>query len=121
MLQAAWHSGSDRYLKKSAAALVLLLALGGTAYWLKSGDQLKSLLPGASLAPAQTPATAGGGAKRAASSVEVATAEEGQLSDDIAAIGSLVSDESVDISAETNGRIVDVIDVFVKADIEADK
>jgi membrane fusion protein (multidrug efflux system) len=109
MLQAAWYSGSDSYLKKSAAALVLLLALGGAAYWLQSGDQLKSLLPGASLAPTQTPAAAGGGAKRAASSVEVATAEEGQLSDDIAAIGSLVSDESVDISAETNGRIVEIL------------
>ena len=109
MLQAAWYSGSDRYLKKSAAALVLLLALGGAAYWLQSGDQLTSFLPGASSAPAQTPAAAGGGAKRAASSVEVATAKEGQLSDDIAAIGSLVSDESVDISAETNGRIVEIL------------
>ena len=109
MLQAAWYSGSDRYLKKSAAALVLLLALGGGAFFKQTSDQLKSLLPGASLAPTQTPATAGGGAKRAASSVEVATAEEGQLSDDIAAIGSLVSDESVDISAETNGRIVEIL------------
>ena len=40
--------------------------------------------------------------------MEVATAREGQLSDDIAAIGSLVSEESVDISAETNGRIVEI-------------
>ncbi|MDO8353681.1 MAG: efflux RND transporter periplasmic adaptor subunit, partial [Aestuariivirga sp.] len=94
-------------MKKSAAALVLLLALGGAAYWLQADGQLKSFWPGATVTQVQP--SAGGGAKRPPSSVEVATAKEGQLSDDIAAIGSLVSEESVDISAETNGRIVEIL------------
>jgi membrane fusion protein, multidrug efflux system len=95
-------------LKKSAAAVVLLFALGGAAYWLQAEGRLKSLWPSASVAQVQ-PAAPAGGARRPASSVEVATAKEGQLSDDIAAIGSLVSEESVDISAETNGRIVEIL------------
>ena len=110
MLKAALYSGSDFVLKKSAAAVVLLLVLGGAAYWLQASGQLKSYWPGASVAQVKPEATAGSGqGQRPASSVEVATAKEDQLSDDIAAIGSLVSEESVDISAETNGRIVEIL------------
>ena len=109
MLKAALYPGSGSHLKKSMAAVVLLLALGGAAYWLQADGQLKSFWPGTSVAEVKPAVTAGGGAKRPASSVEVATAKEGQLSDDIAAIGSLVSEESVDISAETNGRIVEIL------------
>ena len=91
MLKTALYSRSGSQLKKSAAAVVLLLVLGGVAYWLQADGQLKFFWPGASVADVKPAATAGGGAKRPASSVEVATAKEGQLSDDIAAIGSLVS------------------------------
>ncbi|MEQ1522075.1 MAG: hypothetical protein ABL936_12470, partial [Aestuariivirga sp.] len=72
-------------MKKSTAAVVLLLALGGAAYWLQADGQLKSFWPGASVADVKPAPAAGGGAKRPAASVEVATAKEGQLSDDIAA------------------------------------
>ena len=87
--------------------MALLLVLGGAAYWLQANGQFKAYWPGASAAQEDT--GKGGKGQRAPSSVEVATAKEGQLSDDIAAIGSLVSEESVDIAAETNGRIVEIL------------
>ena len=96
-------------MKKSATALVLLLILGVAAYWLQASGQFKAYWPGASVAQVKPEATRSGQGQRGPLSVEVATAKEGQLSDDIAAIGSLVSEESVDISAETNGRIVEIL------------
>jgi membrane fusion protein (multidrug efflux system) len=109
MLKVALYPGSDFVLKKSAAALVLLLILGVAAYWLQASGQLMTYLPGATVAQVKTEATRSGQGQRAPSSVEVATAKDEQLSDDIAAIGSLLSEESVDIAAETNGRIVEIL------------
>lgn len=43
-----------------------------------------------------------------ASPVEVAAAAAKTLSDDITAVGSLLSDESVQIAAETNGRVAEI-------------
>jgi membrane fusion protein, multidrug efflux system len=94
---------------KKWAAVVLLVILGGAAYWLESSGQLKSYWFSASVPQAKPDAAKNGQNKRTASPVEVATAKEDQLSDDIAAIGSLVSEESVDIAAETNGRIVEIL------------
>ena len=94
---------------KKSAAVILLLILGGAAYWLQSSGQLKSYLSGTSATQTKPDVVKAGQGKRLPSSVEVATAKEDQLSDDIAAIGSLVSEESVDISAETNGRIVEIL------------
>lgn len=96
-------------MKKSAAALVLLLILAVAAYWLQASGRFAALWPGASVAQVKPAATRSGQGQRGPLSVEVATAKEDQLSDDIAAIGSLLSEESVDISAETNGRIVEIL------------
>ena len=96
-------------MKKSAAALVLLLILAGFAYWLQASDQLKAYWQGASVAQVKPDTAKGGQGSRAPLAVEVATARQDQLSDDIAAVGSLVSEESVDIAAETNGRIVEIL------------
>jgi membrane fusion protein (multidrug efflux system) len=109
MLQAAWYSESGSRLKKSTAAVVLLLVLGGAAYWLQASGQLKTFWPGVSVTQVKPEATRSWQGQRGPLSVEVATAKEDQLSDDIAAIGSLLSEESVDISAETNGRIVEIL------------
>ena len=76
MLKAALYSGSGSQLKTSAAALVLLLVLGGAAYWLHANDMLNSLWPGASLAQVQPSPAAGTQGKRPAASVEVATAKD---------------------------------------------
>jgi membrane fusion protein, multidrug efflux system len=109
MRKAALHPGSDFVLKKSATALVLLLILGVAAYWLQASGQFKAYWPGASVAQVKPEATRNGQGQRGPLSVEVATAKDEQLSDDIAAIGSLLSEESVDIAAETNGRIVEIL------------
>ena len=109
MLKTALYPGSDFVLKKSAAALVLLAILGVAAYWLQASGQLKAFWPGATVAQVKPDAARSGQGQRGPLSVEVATAKEDQLSDDIAAIGSLLSEESVDIAAETNGRIVEIL------------
>ena len=102
-------------MKKSAAALVLLLILAGFAYWLQAGGQLKAYWQDTPVAQVKPDAgkdaqkKQGGQGNRAPFAVEVAAAKEDQLSDDIAAVGTLVSDESVDIAAETNGRIVEIL------------
>jgi membrane fusion protein (multidrug efflux system) len=103
------YPGSDFVLKKSAAALVLLLILGVAAYWLQASGQFAAYWPGASVVQVKPEAARSGQGQRGPLSVEVATAKDEQLSDDIAAIGSLLSEESVDISAETNGRIVEIL------------
>jgi membrane fusion protein, multidrug efflux system len=95
------HKPRSVYLKKSAAAVILLALLGGAAYWLQASDFWQG-------APVAQKKQSGQGS-RAPLAVEMATARTDQLSDDISAIGSLVSEESVDISAETNGRIVEIL------------
>lgn len=109
MLKAALYSGSDFVLKKSAAALILLLILGGTAYWLQSDGQFTAYWAGATATQSTPEKSKGGQGQRSALPVEIATAREDQLSDDISAVGSLLSEESVDIAAETNGRIVEIL------------
>jgi membrane fusion protein, multidrug efflux system len=113
------RSGSG--VKTSAIAIIILLALGGAAYWLQANGQMpaaiQAYLPAALTAPtaeapaggtAQRAGQAGGGG-RGPSPVEVAAAATAELSDDIQAIGTLISDESVDIAAETSGRIVEIL------------
>src|SRR5262249_38308185 len=53
--------------------------------------------------------TSGGGGNRGPLPVEVAAAMPAQLSDDILAIGTLLPDESVDIAAETSGRVKEIL------------
>ena len=91
------------------------MILGGAAYWLQANDRLKTYWPGATVVQSKPEAAKSGQkaqsgqGQRGPLAVEVATAKEDQLSDDIAAIGSLVAEESVDIAAETNGRIVEIL------------
>ena len=99
-------------LKRSAVVIILILILGAGAYWIQTTGQLQTLLGGASRAQVNAPTAKpgqGGQARRAPSSVEVATSKKDELSDDIAAVGSLLSDKSADIAAETNGRIVEIL------------
>jgi len=98
-------------LKKSFLAVLLLLAFGACAYWLQSSTLFQSYWAEAATTPAATdkakaPPTKGGGSKRPPVPVELATSKSAEVSDDIFAIGTLLSDESADVSAETSGRIV---------------
>ncbi|MBL8907285.1 MAG: efflux RND transporter periplasmic adaptor subunit [Rhizobiales bacterium] len=109
-------------MKKSLIALILLLALGGGGYWLQKNGHLQaawsevSTYAGSYLKQAEKPAqpaataqkpAAGGG--RGPLPVEVAAARQAQLSDDINTIGTLLPDESVDIAAETAGRVKEIL------------
>ena len=51
----------------------------------------------------------GGPGTRGPLPVEVAVAAQTTLSDDVTAIGTLLAEESVDISAETGGRVADIL------------
>jgi membrane fusion protein, multidrug efflux system len=92
-------------------AIVVLGVLGGAVYLAERGGHLDSLVaamaPGKAAVPARTAATTG---ERQAPMlpVEVEKAKLVAMTDTISAIGSLLSDESVQVSAETNGRIAEV-------------
>ncbi|MFN0190914.1 MAG: efflux RND transporter periplasmic adaptor subunit [Aestuariivirga sp.] len=106
-------------MKTSIVAVLLLLGLSGAAYWLNSQGKLQAYLPEqvaalvASKADDSSPKKgqpqAGGQGRRGPSPVELAGATTRTLSDDISAIGTLLSDESVDIATETNGRVVEIL------------
>lgn len=109
-------------MKRSLIAIVLLLALGGGGYWLQKNGQLQAAWseirqyadsytkqpdkPATTAAAAQKPAA---GSNRGPLPVEVAAARPAQLSDDINTIGTLLPDESVDIAAETAGRVKEIL------------
>jgi membrane fusion protein (multidrug efflux system) len=102
-------------VKTSIVAVLLLIALSAGVYWLNGQGklagylpvQLAALLPTTAAVPAAQP-QAGGQGRRGPSPVELADASKRMLSDDISAIGTLLSDEAVDIAAETNGRVVEI-------------
>ena len=105
-------------MKTSIFAAILLLLIGAGGYWLQSSGKIQAYWPGLSAVPSEQ-AKSGyqpGGAdgqqanrgNRGPTPVEVAEAIEVRLSDDITAIGSLLSDASVEIAPETNGRIVEI-------------
>lgn len=114
-------------MKKSILAIVLLGLLGGAGYWLQNSGKLATYLPAVSSLTGSggkdtaKPADAGGksgqgqqkgagaGGNRGPVPVEVAVANTTILSDDIAAIGSLLSAESVDIAPETSGRVTSIL------------
>ncbi len=96
-------------MKRLVGIILGLAMLAGGVYWLHSSGRLASYLPTARTTPVAANAAKPAQAKRPASPVETAVAKSEELSDDISAIGSLLSDESVDIAAETNGRIVEIL------------
>src|SRR4051812_1659557 len=105
-------------MRKLVFTLLALVVVGGAAYFLQQQGVL------ARLAPALASLTGSKGAPQEAkndggknpqqrrqagpSPVEIVAAKRMTISDDITAIGSLVSDESVQISAETSGRVSDI-------------
>jgi membrane fusion protein (multidrug efflux system) len=101
-----------RGAKTPVIALLVLLGLGGAAYWLQQTGLLAQYWPAVATLTAQRPAQpapqAAGGNRRA-TPVEVAAAAQATLSDNLTAIGTLLADESVDIAAETSGRIAEIL------------
>lgn len=106
-------------MKKTLVSLFVLaiLAAAGfyaqqagwvTAIWSETTGKLSQSQP----APEQKKRQA---APANASPVEVAAASAKTLSDDITAVGSLLSDESVQIAAETSGRVAEI--TFTEGDV----
>lgn len=101
--------------KVSLLALLLLGGLGAGAWALQTGSvNLAALIGGETPVPSDTagkaeaPAAPAPGS-RAPAPVETAVAAAAELSDDIAAIGTLLAADSVDIAPETNGRIIAIL------------
>ncbi len=105
-------------MRKSTFAIVLLVAVGAVATWYGHPARLQALWTGITAGgQEQAPPTlqheaSGSGQQnrgnRGPAPVEVADARQVRLSDDITAIGSLLSEASVDIAPETSGRIVEI-------------
>ena len=105
-------------MRKSIIALLILALLGVGGYWLQRTGQLAVLKPYADKAIALVRPDAGkpapkekkpaGGGNRGPAAVEVAAAAEAILSDDLTAIGTLLSAASGEIAPETSGRVVEV-------------
>ena len=96
-------------------ALALLVLLSGMSFYaLNSGKiriPLDIPLPGRSEATAQ-PGTGQGGERRGQrgpAPVEVAEAQEAVSATEILAIGSLMSDESVEVTSEASGRVAEIL------------
>jgi membrane fusion protein (multidrug efflux system) len=102
-------------MKNSLIALLLLAVLAGGGYWLQVTGQLQAVwgeltqMAGKKAEGAAPKQAGSGGGNRGPLPVEVAAARTAQLSDDINAIGTLLPEESVDIAAETAGRVEEIL------------
>lgn len=98
-------------MKTSLIALICLMLVGAAGYWLQSTGRIAMPVPVGTVAGGTAKQDAGprqGGGGRAALPVEVADARQSRISDDISAIGTLVSEKSVDIAPETSGRVIEI-------------
>ena len=98
-----------------ATVIAVLLALAGLASavqsgWLPSLSGIVSRLEARLAEPAPQAEGSGPGARRSQppAPVEVATARVAKATQDIEAVGSLLSDESVEIASEIAGRVAEI-------------
>jgi membrane fusion protein (multidrug efflux system) len=98
-------------MRKALISLLILALLAGAGLYVQRGGHLDGLMARFSgdKAVAAKPGAADKSAVVNRSPVEVAAAAVKRMSDDISAIGTLMSDESVQISPETSGRINEVL------------
>lgn len=99
-------------MKKTLVSLFVLAILAAAGFYAQQAGWVTALwsettgkLPQAQSQPEQKKRQA---ASANSSPVEVAAASAKTLSDDITAVGSLLSDESVQIAAETSGRVSEI-------------
>src|SRR4029079_16696915 len=104
-------------MKKTLISLFVLAVLAGSAYYAQQTGWVSSRwsdttgkLAGTQPAPDKKPEPTAN-----KSPVEVAAASTQTMSDDITAVGSLLSDESVQIAAETAGRVSEI--KFTEGDV----
>jgi membrane fusion protein (multidrug efflux system) len=96
-------------MKKTLVSLFVLAVLGASAFYAQKSGWVPSLWTATTgkLAESQPEPQKKRQRAAATSPVEVAAASTKTMSDDITAVGSLLSDESVQIAAETSGRITE--------------
>lgn len=99
-------------MKKTLVSLFVLALLAGAGYTAQRTGWVEPILSAATgklrqAAPQQAPEKRQARPANA-SPVEVVAAAAKTMSDDITAVGSLLSDESVQIAAETNGRVAEI-------------
>jgi membrane fusion protein (multidrug efflux system) len=97
-------------MKKTLLSLFVLAVLAGAAYYAQRTGGVSFLWSVTTGKLAEGQPTPEKKRERTASTapVEVAEASTKTMSDDITAVGSLLSDESVQIAAETAGRVSDI-------------
>lgn len=94
---------------KRIAIIVALIALGVGSYFALNTVWLRSAVQMESAKATNAPAATGTPQQRRPAPVEVATAEPGMTSTDISAIGSLLSEESVEVTSESAGRVASIL------------
>jgi membrane fusion protein (multidrug efflux system) len=99
-------------MRKALISLIFLAALAGGGLYLQRGgylDGMMTRLAGGTATASKASNSKPTGPVGGRSPVEVAAAAVKRMSDDISAIGTLLSDESVQISSETSGRIDEIL------------
>ena len=106
-------------MKKTLVSLFVLVVLAAAGFYAQQAGWVTSLWSHTSGKLAETQSQAEPKKRQAApaSPVEVAAAAAKTMSDDITAVGSLLSDESVQIAAETSGRVAQI--KFTEGDVVA--
>ena len=97
-------------MKKTLVSLFVLAVLAGSAFYAQKAGWVPSLWTATTGKLAENQPQPEKKRQRTAniSPVEVAAASTKTMSDDITAVGSLLSDESVQIAAETSGRVSEI-------------
>lgn len=97
-------------MKKTLVSLFVLAVLAASAFYVQKSGWVTSLWTVTTGKLAENQPTPEKKRQRTAntSPVEVAAAATKTMSDDITAVGSLLSDESVQIAAETSGRVSEI-------------
>jgi membrane fusion protein, multidrug efflux system len=124
--------GASRQVGRWLAAVAAVASIGLAIWWVSDRNSLLTLV---GRGPASTPALRDSaadprgtrnGVQTAAIAVEIAIARAAKISDDIRAVGSLQSEESIQLAPEISGRISEIVfvegrpvkkgDVLVKLD-----
>ena len=98
-------------MRQFLLAVVVLLVIGAGGYYGMYGSPFARTEQGAARETGPGAATGGGQPRRdrRGAPVEVALARKGSATDDLWSVGSLRSDESVQISTEVAGRIAEIL------------
>jgi membrane fusion protein (multidrug efflux system) len=96
-------------MRKRIAIAAALVLLAGISFHALNSGVITVPIPGKSDASAQTTASNDRKAERRPIAVEVANATQSTSATEILAIGSLMSDESVEVTSETAGRVQEIL------------